>query len=70
MLNGLRSDSIPLWLRISSAASAAARSSDYLVSFVDDGVQTAGIPVITSTLVVGGTLAWGIDKSQQRYVLR
>jgi len=29
MLNGLRSYSIPLWLRISSAASAAARSSDY-----------------------------------------
>lgn len=41
-----------------------------LVSFVDDGVQIAGIPVITSTLVDGGTLAWGIDRTQQRYVLR
>jgi HK97 family phage major capsid protein len=41
-----------------------------LLSFVDDGVQIAGIPVITSIFVDSGTLAWGIDSSQQRYVLR
>jgi len=41
-----------------------------LVSFVDDGVQIAGIPVITSIHVDASTVAWGIDSTQQRYVLR
>jgi hypothetical protein len=40
------------------------------VSFVDDGVQIAGIPVITSIHVDVSTTAWGIDSTQQRYVLR
>lgn len=41
-----------------------------LLSFVDDGVQIAGIPVITSIHVDAATTAWGVDASQQRYVLR
>jgi len=41
-----------------------------LLQFVDDGVQIAGIPVITSTHVDADTVAWGVDRSQLRYVLR
>ena len=41
-----------------------------LLQFVDDGVQIAGIPVITSTHVDNSTVAWGVDATQLRYVLR
>jgi len=42
-----------------------------LLQFVDDGVQIAGIPALTSTHVVGtGISAWGVDASQIRFVQR
>ena len=37
---------------------------------MEDGIVIAGLPVLTSTHVDNGTLAWGIDKSQQRFVVR
>jgi hypothetical protein len=40
------------------------------LQFVKDGLQIAGVPVLTSIHVDAGTVAWGIDTSQQRYVLR
>lgn len=40
------------------------------MQFVKDGLQIAGVPVLTSIHVDAGTVAWGIDTSQQRYVLR
>ncbi|WP_235663994.1 phage major capsid protein [Mycolicibacter terrae] len=45
-------------------------SNEPLIEFVEDGITVAGLPVITSTHVDEDTVAWGIDKSQQRYVLR
>ncbi len=41
-----------------------------LLEFVEDGITVAGLPVITSTHVDENTVAWGVDKSQVRYVLR
>jgi hypothetical protein len=41
-----------------------------LLQFVDDGVLIAGIPVLTSTHVDSGTVAWGVDASQVRFVRR
>jgi HK97 family phage major capsid protein len=41
-----------------------------LLQFVADGITVAGLPVLTSTHVDEGTVAWGIDHTQQRYVLR
>jgi hypothetical protein len=37
---------------------------------VEDGITIAGLPVITSTHVDAATFAWGVDATQQRYVLR
>ena len=53
MLNGLRSYSIPLRLRISSAASAAARSSDYeaLSSLLIDVVVCAALTFYNQTAI-------------------
>jgi HK97 family phage major capsid protein len=49
----------------------ATGSNQALLQFVEDGITVAGLPVLTSTQVTGtGISAWGIDKSQQRYVLR
>ncbi len=45
-------------------------SNEPLIEFVEDGITVAGLPVITSTHVDAATVAWGVDKSQQRYVLR
>jgi HK97 family phage major capsid protein len=45
-------------------------SNESLIAFVEDGLRIAGVPVITSTSVDANTFAWGIDRSQQRYVLR
>lgn len=41
-----------------------------LLQFVEDGLQIAGVPVITSTHVDADSTAWAVDKSQLRYVLR
>lgn len=41
-----------------------------LLQFVEDGITVAGLPVLTSTHVDADTVAWGIDATQQRYVLR
>lgn len=41
-----------------------------LLQFVADGIEVAGLPVLTSTHVDAGTVAWGLDKSQQRFVIR
>ncbi len=48
----------------------ASGSNEPLLEFVEDGIAIAGLPVITSTAVDAATFAWGIDKTQQRYVLR
>jgi HK97 family phage major capsid protein len=45
-------------------------SNQPLLEFVEDGITVAGLPVLTSTDVDAATFAWGVDKSQQRYVLR
>ncbi|WP_170937435.1 phage major capsid protein [Mycobacterium avium] len=45
-------------------------SNQSLIQFVEDGITVAGLPVITSTHVDADTVAWGVDKTQQRYVLR
>lgn len=41
-----------------------------LIQFVEDGITVAGLPVLTSTHVDADTVAWGVDKTQLRYVLR
>ncbi|OCB36994.1 capsid protein [Mycobacterium malmoense] len=48
----------------------ASGSNQTLIQFVEDGITVAGLPVLTSTHVDAGTVAWGIDKTQQRYVSR
>lgn len=48
----------------------ATGSNEPLIEFVEDGITIAGLPVLTSTHVDAGTVAWGVDKTQQRYVLR
>ncbi|ORA07422.1 phage major capsid protein [Mycobacterium arosiense] len=45
-------------------------SQQNLLSFVEDKVLVAGLPVITSTHVDADSTAWGVDKTQLRYVLR
>lgn len=45
-------------------------SNQPLLQFAEDGIEIAGLPVITSTHVDSTTLAWGIDKTQQRFVVR
>lgn len=68
--------SLTHWLMSPTTAEAlskikiAAGSNQTLLQFVEDGITVAGLPVLTSTLVDAGTVAWGIDKTQQRYVLR
>jgi len=41
-----------------------------LLQIVADGIQIAGVPVLTSTHVDAGTVAFGLDATQLRYVLR
>ncbi|VBA57610.1 hypothetical protein LAUMK191_04100 [Mycobacterium attenuatum] len=53
-----------------SKLKTASGSNQSLLQFVEDGITVAGLPVLTSTHVDAGTVAWGIDKTQQRYVLR
>lgn len=48
----------------------ASGSNQSLIQFVEDGITVAGLPVLTSTHVDAGTVAWGVDSTQQRYVLR
>src|SRR6202008_2539382 len=45
-------------------------SNEALIQFVEDGIAIAGVPVITSTHVDANTFAWGVDRTQLRYVLR
>lgn len=45
-------------------------SNQSLIQFVEDGITVAGLPVVTSTHVDAATAAWGVDKSQLRYVSR
>jgi HK97 family phage major capsid protein len=45
-------------------------SNESLLQFVEDGITIAGLPVITTTDVDAATLAWGVDRSQQRLVTR
>jgi HK97 family phage major capsid protein len=45
-------------------------SNQSLLQFVEDGLTIAGVPVLTSTHVDAGTVAWGVDQSQLRYVNR
>ncbi|MFA5707386.1 phage major capsid protein [Mycolicibacterium sp.] len=53
-----------------SKLKTASDSNQHLIEFVADGITVAGLPVITSTHVDAGSDAWGVDKSQLRYVLR
>jgi hypothetical protein len=45
-------------------------SNQSLLQFVEDGITVAGLPVLTSTHVDANTVAWGVDSTQLRYVLR
>ncbi len=45
-------------------------SNETLIQFVEDGITVVGLPVLTSTHVDATTVAFGIDASQLRYVLR
>jgi DNA invertase Pin-like site-specific DNA recombinase len=64
------------WLMSPATAEAlsklkvASGSNQSLLQFVDDGITVAGLRVLTSTHVDATTVAWGVDKSQLRYVLR
>lgn len=64
------------WLMAPTVAEAlsnlkqASGSNVPLLQFVQDGIEIAGLPVITSTHVDIDTICWGIDKSQQRFVVR
>lgn len=53
-----------------SKLKVASGSNQSLLQFVEDGITVAGLPVLTSTHVDADTVAWGVDKTQQRYVLR
>jgi HK97 family phage major capsid protein len=55
---------------LSNLKKLSSGSNEALLQFVEDGITIAGLPVITSTHVDSGTLAWGIDKTQQRFVVR
>ena len=48
----------------------ASGSNQPLLQFVEDGITIAGLPVITTTDVDANTQAFGIDKTQQRLVIR
>lgn len=37
---------------------------------MEDGIAVAGLPVLTSTHVDAATVAWGVDSTLQRYVVR
>jgi HK97 family phage major capsid protein len=64
------------WLMAPSTAETlsklkvASGSNQSLIQFVEDGITVAGLPVLTSTHCDPATAAWGVDKSQLRYVLR
>ena len=64
------------WLTSPATAEAlsklktASGSNQPLLEFVEDGIAVAGLPVLTSTHVDAGTVAWGVDSTQQRYVVR
>jgi HK97 family phage major capsid protein len=45
-------------------------SNQSLLAIVADGLTIAGIPVLTSVHVDSDTVAWGLDATQLRYVLR
>lgn len=45
-------------------------SNQPLLQFVEDGITIAGLPVLTSTHVDAATTAWGLDKTQVRFVQR
>jgi HK97 family phage major capsid protein len=69
--------SLSVWLMHPDTAKALTKlkvlssgSNQPLLQFVEDGIRVAGLPVLTSTHVDSGTVAWGIDKTQVRYVLR
>lgn len=53
-----------------SKLKTASGSNQPLLEFVEDGITVAGLPVLTSTFVDAATFAWGLDKTQQRFVLR
>lgn len=53
-----------------SKLKTASGSNMPLLQFVADGIEVAGLPVITSTAVDSTSVAWGIDSTQQRYVVR
>ena len=53
-----------------SKIKVATGSNQPLLQFVEDGITVAGLPVLTSVDVDATTLAWGVDKSQQRLVVR
>lgn len=48
----------------------ASGSNESLIEFVADGIAVAGLPVLTSVDVDANTIAWGVDASQQRLVIR
>lgn len=48
----------------------ATGSNQSLLQFVEDGITVAGLPVLTSPKVDADTVAWGVDKTQQRFVIR
>lgn len=60
----------PETAEVISKLKTATGSNQSLLAFVEDGITIAGLPVITSVDVDAATTAWGIDKSQQRYVVR
>ncbi|MCV7092109.1 phage major capsid protein [Mycobacterium interjectum] len=55
---------------LSNLKKLASGSNEALLQFVEDGITIAGLPVLTSTHVDSATPAWGIDKTQQRFVVR
>ncbi|WP_197505215.1 phage major capsid protein [Mycobacterium sp. 1245499.0] len=68
--------SLTHWLVTPATAEAlsklkiASGSNQSLIQFVEDGITVAGLPVVTSTHVDAASTAWGVDKTQLRYVLR
>ncbi len=68
--------SLTHWLVTPATAEALSKlkrqtgSNQSLIQFVEDGITVAGLPVVTSTHVDASTTAWGVDKSQLRYVSR
>ncbi|MCV7399512.1 phage major capsid protein [Mycobacterium fragae] len=64
------------WLTSPATAEAlsklktASDSNQPLLQFVEDGITVPGLPVLTSTRVDAATVAWGVDSTQESYVLR